>query len=507
MSEKLYALLLGLYPAQFRKAYGAEALQLFRDRLRDERGFFPRLRLWLDLLVDVAVSLPREHRALQPAMGIAAASDRSRTAIPSFGSLDRQPPRAAAVVLASALALIGVGAFFALLSYAGIPPNSRLSVLAHRAREERAQSRLQNPPPTPARSAARATTAPAVRKAIPVAATTRGTPVLVSGAPLARIQPADHAKGAVPLPTVEVLPGSLVAAAERHRVVAGAAKDLRASYFDSNVAQTTADALLAHEKHGDDNGATTGPLFAHLLTAQMHDASHDLHLVVEYSQNSLPNGPPPQTPESLARYRAAMEQQHCMIRSAALLPHNIGYLKLDFFPDPSVCAPAATAAMSAVNHADAVIFDLRDNSGGFPAMVSLIASWLFDHPVYMYGPRAAPTEQSWTHSPVPGSLLADKPVYILTSASTWSGAEQFSYDLKMLKRATLVGDTTRGGAHAGVFHRIDEHFGIGIPDVRPVNPYSDHDWEGVGVQPDVPVHAADTLATAEKLAEHQLRHR
>ena len=119
----------------------------------------------------------------------------------------------------------------------------------------------------------------------------------------------------------------------------------------------------------------------------------------------------------------------------------------------------------------------------------------------MYNPRENPTEQSWTRSPVPGNLLADKPVYVLTSATTISGAEQFSYDLKMLRRATLVGETTRGGAHAGVWHRIDDHFGIAIPELKVINPYSKTDWEGTGVEPDVKVKAADALITAEKVAE------
>jgi C-terminal processing protease CtpA/Prc len=161
--------------------------------------------------------------------------------------------------------------------------------------------------------------------------------------------------------------------------------------------------------------------------------------------------------------------------------------------------------MATLNHADAIIFDLRDNSGGFPDSVSLVASYLFDHPEYMYEPRGAPTEDSWTHSPVAGSLLADKPVYVLTSSSTWSGAEQFSYDLKMLKRATLVGETTRGGAHAGAFHRVDDHFGMGIPEERSINPYGKTDWEGVGVTPDVKVGAAKALDTASKMAVAQLQ--
>jgi C-terminal processing protease CtpA/Prc len=105
---------------------------------------------------------------------------------------------------------------------------------------------------------------------------------------------------------------------------------------------------------------------------------------------------------------------------------------------------------------------------------------------------------------VPGNKLADKPVYLLTSRSTWSGAEQFTYNLKMLKRATLVGETTGGGAHAGVFHRIDDHFGIGIPEVKAINPFSKNDWEGTGVAPDVKVPAADALAAARKLAVTKL---
>jgi Peptidase family S41/N-terminal domain of Peptidase_S41 in eukaryotic IRBP len=294
-------------------------------------------------------------------------------------------------------------------------------------------------------------------------------------------------------------------AAVRQRVLDRTIANLRQYYFDRNVAQKLSDALLAHEKSGDDNAVTEGGAFADLLTRQMRDASHDMRLIMEYSRDRLPEHPPKQTSESLARYRKAMEQENCMFKKVEILPHNIGYLKLNFFPHTSVCESTATTAMASLNHADAIIFDLRDNTGGFPNMISLIASYLFDHPEYMYSPRGAPTEQSWTRSPVPGNRLADKPVYVLISASTWSGAEQFSYDLKMLRRATLVGETTRGAAHAGVFHRIDDHFGVGIPEVKPTNPFGKGDWEGTGVEPDVKVKAAEALETAKDLAKSKLR--
>jgi len=290
-------------------------------------------------------------------------------------------------------------------------------------------------------------------------------------------------------------------AAERQRVVDGVIRNLIEHYVDKDVAQKMADALLAHEKNGDDNAIVEGGAFAGLLTKQMRDVSHDMHLEVVYSRDRLPDHPGTPTAESVASYRRALERENCTFETVKILPHNIGYLKLNSFPDVSICRSTAVSAMASLNGADAVIFDLRENRGGSPEMVMLIAAYLFDHPEYMYSPRESPTERSWTRSPVSGNRLADKPVYVLTSGTTWSGAEQFSYDLKMLKRATLVGEKTRGGAHAGVFYRIDDHFGIGVPEVRAVNPFSKTDWEGVGVEPDVKVKAANALSTAERLAE------
>jgi hypothetical protein len=293
--------------------------------------------------------------------------------------------------------------------------------------------------------------------------------------------------------------------AARQRVIHEAARNLKEHYFDRNLGQKMADALLAHEKNGDDNATTDPAAFAELLTRQMRDVSHDMHLEVVYSNDRLPDHPGAPSPEREANYRRALEQENCTFDTVTVLPHNIGYLKLNSFPDVATCKSTAVSAMASLNHADAIIFDLRDNRGGFPEMVMLLASYLFDHPEYMYNPRESPTERLWTRSPVAGNRLADKPVYVLTSATTWSAAEQFSYDLKMLKRATTVGEKTRGGAHAGVFYRIDDHFGIGIPEVKAVNPFASADWEGVGVEPDVKVKATAALETAQRLAESKLK--
>jgi C-terminal processing protease CtpA/Prc len=294
-------------------------------------------------------------------------------------------------------------------------------------------------------------------------------------------------------------------APERQRVIHGVIDNLKEHYADPALAQQMAEALLAYEKTGDYDAIEDGGKLATLLTQQVRDVSHDLNLEVDYSRRPLPERSAGPSPERMAAYRKAMEANNCMFEKVEILAHNIGYLKLNFFPDSSVCKPTATAAMASLNNVDAIIFDLRDNRGGFPDMVMLIAAYLFDHPEYMYNPRENTTEQSWTRSPVPGSRLVDKPVYVLTSAKTISGAEHFSYDLKMLKRATLVGETTGGAAHSGVFHRIDQHFGMGIPEARPINPFSKTDWADTGVEPDVKVKAADALDTAVKLAESKLQ--
>ncbi len=577
MSEKMYTRLLRLYPSSFRKKYEGEALQLVRDRLRDETGFFKRARLCWDLATDVLAGLPLAYRNSYAPTEAASLSPNAE-GVPTFRVLSKEPLLPVSILIGGTLSLAALASFGFVLNHAGshrpilgtnartspiesvmqrlnrpIPPDSALVARKDVPKpppSEPAQLRA-NPPIASAQSSS-PDFSPAEAKrglaVIPLPRNSKSPPLspgfLSPSKPTTseRQQAYGSNAGGLPgLPTKSVLvpdrkllsvPSletsdsfsrnssplsnsnastahlagtTSLNAAERQRVIALAAANLRQHYFDRNIAQTTANALLAHQKNDDDDAAKDGAAFANLLTQQMRQASHDMHLVVEYSAEVLPEHPPQPTPESLAQYKNAMRQQNCMFRKVELLPHNIGYLKLDFFADTSVCATTARTAMASLNHADAIIFDLRDNTGGFPDMVLLISSYLFDHPEYFYSPRGAPTVDSWTHSPVPGNLLANKPVYILTSASTWSGAEQFSYDLKMLKRATLVGETTRGGTHAGVFHRIDNHFGIGIPEEKTVNPFGSTDWEGVGVQPDVKVNASDALKTALKLAEAKLQ--
>jgi C-terminal processing protease CtpA/Prc len=229
---------------------------------------------------------------------------------------------------------------------------------------------------------------------------------------------------------------------------------------------------------------------------------------VLYNTRAIPERPAGPPPAPSSAYDDEALRVNCGFEQVKILPHNIGYLKLNAFADVSVCQSTATAAMAKLNDADALIFDLRDNRGGYPSMVSLIAAYLFDHPEYMYCPLENTTAESWTHSPVPGNKLANKPankpVYILTSSRTISAAEQFTYDLKMLKRATLVGETTAGASHAANLHSIGDNFYVATIEVRAINPYSRSNWNDTGVDPDLKVSATYALQAALKLAVRKL---
>lgn len=288
--------------------------------------------------------------------------------------------------------------------------------------------------------------------------------------------------------------------ATRQRVIDAAITNMKEHYFDRDLGRKIADALAANAKSGEYDATTDPRAFADLVTHQMREISQDNHLELVYSETPIPPMLPTGPPGLNDNYRITMRQNNCTFEKIELLAQNIGYIKLNSFPQLTVCRDIAILAMNKIQNANAIIFDLRDNGGGFPEMTKFIASYFFDHPVYWYNPREATTEQSWT-GPLPTmSKLASKPLYVLISSRTWSGAEQFSYNMKMLKRATLIGETTRGGAHSAVFYRIDDHFGIAIPEVHAINPYGKNDWEGTGVEPDVKASASDALQKAEELA-------
>ncbi len=309
------------------------------------------------------------------------------------------------------------------------------------------------------------------------------------------------------LPPGAVVENVTIDSAKRKKVIDGVSDSLNEYYIDAAVAQQMGDALKAHEAKGDYNAISDGDTFASQMTKDLQAVSHDKHLRVNFNSFKAPPRRDP-TPEDEARFHKQMERDNCAFDKVEILPNNIGYIKFDGFMDAGFCGPTVVAAMGFVAHTDALIFDLRQNGGGQPAMVTMIASYLFDKPTHLidiYNRKEDKTTQNWTLSYLPGQRMPTQPVFVLTSKRTFSGAEEFAFDLKNQKRAVIVGETTGGGAHPVSGHLVADYFMVGVPFAKSLDPVTKTNWEGTGVEPDVKVPAADALETAEKLALEKIQ--
>ena len=296
-----------------------------------------------------------------------------------------------------------------------------------------------------------------------------------------------------------------VDAAERARIIEEAIVKLDENYVFPDVAAKMAAAVREQNKRGAYDDIVAGPVFAQRLTADLQGVSKDLHLRVSFSGPRIPDRRPNTVPDSAARaaFRAQLERDNCGFEKTEVMVNNVGYIKFNFFADTTVCGPIATREMTKLADVDALIIDLRENGGGSPAMVAYVSSYLFSKRVHLndlWTRRTNETNEFWTRPELPGRKVRDEvPVYVLTANRTFSGAEEFTYNLKNLKRATIIGETTGGGAHPVSGHKIDDHFMIGVPFARAINPYSKTNWEGTGVTPDVKVPAAEAMDVALRM--------
>ncbi|CAM3849699.1 S41 family peptidase [Kibdelosporangium persicum] len=239
--------------------------------------------------------------------------------------------------------------------------------------------------------------------------------------------------------------------------------------------------------------------FAAAVTADLQSVNGDQHLRVEHQATEIVEGPADEQ-----KYRQEAELDGHGIAAVRRLDGNVGLLDIRTMHSVAVSGAAAVAAMNLLAATDVLLIDLRRNRGGDPAMVALLCSFLFDVPTHLNDVYSRPHDgigQFWTSAYVPGPKFgADKPVYVLTSAETFSGGEELANDLRELKRATLVGEVTRGGAHPAGAHRVSAHLRIKVPWGRAINPVSGTNWEGVGVQPHIAVPADEAFDTAYRLA-------
>jgi hypothetical protein len=309
------------------------------------------------------------------------------------------------------------------------------------------------------------------------------------------------------VPEGAVLEDIRLDAGRRKQIIADVVASLDQFYVYPELAKKMGDTLRAHESGGDYNAITGGDEFASRLKADLLAVSHDKHINVFYLPYKFTAEPPPLTLDRVTEDRRAMSRD-CGIRNVEIHPNNIGYVKLDFFADPMACGKTAAAAITFLANTDAVIFDVRENNGGDPRMVALLSSYLFEQPVHLndfYDRTENKTSEYWTLRYVPGMRLGRKPAYVLTSGRSFSGAEEFAYDLKNLRRVTVVGEVTAGASHPVGPHKAGDHFIAYVPHARSISPVTKTDWEGKGVVPDVAVSADQALETAERLAAERIQ--
>lgn len=295
-----------------------------------------------------------------------------------------------------------------------------------------------------------------------------------------------------------------------------------------DVAEKMEEDVRERQSQGEYDGITERAAFADTLTSHLQEVSGDGHLRVigdnagppsagvetftgeiqmepedqkANGEDSSSDPPPPTEDPSGSLYRT----EH--------LADGVGYMELPGFPPPESGAGAAAAsAMNELNDTDALIFDLRQNGGGNPEMVALLSSYLFGpEPVHLNDMHQRVGDdfeviEFWTKpQQVEGERYGeDKPIYVLTSDKTFSGGEEFAYNLQALGRATIVGETTGGGANLTRPFDLAEDFTVAIPVSTPVNPGTRTNWEGSGVKPNIEVPEEEALETAQDAALEKL---
>jgi hypothetical protein len=300
-------------------------------------------------------------------------------------------------------------------------------------------------------------------------------------------------------------PDSTLTQEQRSEVLDGLLKQLNDHYIFPDKARELEKTIRARQDKKEYDSIASARTFAETLTKHLQEVSHDKHLRVLFSHDPLPKPREPSA-EERQKMRTQMGKRNFGFEKVERLEGNIGYLDLRGFLEAETAGETAAAAMTFLANTDALIIDLRQNGGGSPGMVALLCSYFFDgRPRHLNSlawrkPDGEEVQQWWTLPYVPGKKYVGKDVYVLTSKRTFSAAEEFTYNLQTQKRATIVGETTGGGAHPGGPHPINDHFAVWVPSGRAVNPVTKTNWEGTGIKPDIDVPADQALKTAHLTA-------
>jgi hypothetical protein len=291
-----------------------------------------------------------------------------------------------------------------------------------------------------------------------------------------------------------------LSASDRAAAVKTLVAKLNANYIAPAVAEKVGKAIARKNADGGYASAATAQAFSEALAKDLRALSGDLHFGarIDASFREFSGEPVPPTRAEWDEYREQVARGGFGIEKLERLPGNVGYIELRNFGATDIVGPAYTSAISLLAGSDALIIDLRRNGGGSPASVAYLMSHFFPlgdrrHLTDFYDRPDNKTQQSWT---VSVAQRYDKPVYVLTSARTFSGGEECAYNFQVQKRGTLVGETTGGGSNPVRPFSVGYGIVAWIPTSLATNPVTKTNWEHVGVKPDIAVPAAQALQTA-----------
>jgi hypothetical protein len=312
-------------------------------------------------------------------------------------------------------------------------------------------------------------------------------------------------------------PKLVVDSAMRQEAIDALVAKLNDHYVFPDKAKQIGAVLRQNEHEGKYAGITDGKQLAIQLTNDLRGIAHDQHMLVAFSRSPIRLQDAGEPPTSKAEWnqRAGLIQRLVVpvmagrrVENVDHLSPNIGYLKLSGFPPAFLMTEKFAAAMNEVADTEGLIVDLRDNGGGAPESVALLVSYFVDGRTRLndiWDRDTGITTQQWTQDKLDGKRYGGKkPVLILAGPGTKSAGEDFTYTMQAMKRATVIGQPTWGGAHPTRPHRLGAHFLALIPGRRSINPITNSNWEGTGVIPDIAAKPDDALALARELMQRRL---
>ena len=271
-------------------------------------------------------------------------------------------------------------------------------------------------------------------------------------------------------------------------------------YFDPKVGAEVDATLRRSLAEGRYAAAVDDRMLASLVNRDLYAATRDKHLNVE-ARRDVP-AERERSQEQADQSRAlTVRRSNAGVRRVEILPGNVGHFELTTFLRPEEARDAIATAMHALSHADALILDMRANGGGSPGTAALLVSYLLGPgvPLFDIVHRAPLPADHYATETVPDHDVK-RPVYVLTSAATFSGGEGLAFILQERHRAEIIGETTAGAANAGRPYRVNARFSVTVPNGQVRSAVGGGNWEGPGVTPDVKTPAADALKVAHARA-------